>query len=277
MNLNWIETAIYGLVMGITEVLPVSSRAHGAMLSKLLGQADSPLITLLLHLAAFLAIYTGCQAAIVRMLRALALSRVPKRRRKRPLDTKSLMDFRLWRTTVIPVVLCFFFYDKVRTLDSNLLIVSAFVMFNGLLLYIPQFFPGCNKDARNLSRFQGLAIGFAMGLSVFPGISGLGAALAIGLILGVESHYAVNLCLLTNLAALVCLIVHDVLAIAAVGIGMLTAVAAVKLLFMALAAFGGCRLAIRIMRKTVTSGGVSAFAYYCWGVALLVFILNLLA
>lgn len=274
MNLSLPGEILYGLVMGATEVLPVSSRAHGQMLLKLLGDGASPLCLLFLHLGVALALYTASLSTIVRITRALALARIPKRRRKRPLDTVSLMDFRLLRTAVIPAVLFTLLYPKLRALDSNLLIVSAFVFFNGLLLYIPQFFPGCNKDARTLSRVEGLVMGAAMGLGVFPGVSGMGASVSAGLICGVERKYAVNLSLLTNLAVLITLIVHDVMSIISAGVGVVSFSQIFGFFVVGVSAFGGCRLAIRLVRKL---SDFTNFAYYCWGVALLVFILNLLA
>lgn len=277
MNLSWMQSIFYGLVVGASEVLPVSSRAHSQMLLKLLGESETALMALFIHAGIALALYFSSQAVIVRVMRALALARIPKRRRKRPLDTKSLMDFRLWRTTLLPAILFFAFYGKVKALDTNLVIVSAFVLFNGLVLYLPQFFPGCNKDARTLSRVDGLLMGLGMGLGVFPGVSGVGVSVSIGSICGVDRNYCVNLALLTDLAAVIVLIVHDVLNLMSVGVGVLSFVVILRCLLMALMAFAGCRFAVRLMRKLASANGFGGFAYYCWGVALLVFILNLLA
>ncbi len=274
MNLSIPAQILYGFVMGAAEVLPVSSRAHGQMLAKLLGDSASPLGMLFLHLGVVLALYTATRETTVRILRALALARVPKRKRKRPLDVTSLMDFRLLRTMVIPAVLLTLLYSKLSVLDSNLLIVSAFVFFNGLLLYIPQFFPGCNKDARTLSPLEGLFIGAGMGLGVFPGVSGMGAGVSIGLICGVERKYMMNMALLTNLAVLITLTVHDVLALLSFGVGVLSFAQIADCFLVGLAAFAGCTIAVRVVRKL---SDFTNFAYYCWGVALLVFILNLLA
>ena len=44
-------------------------------------------------MAVFAAIYYSSQAQMVRMQRARALARVPKRKRKRPLDVRSMMDW----------------------------------------------------------------------------------------------------------------------------------------------------------------------------------------
>lgn len=277
MNLSWIESLFYGFITGVTEILPVSSRAHSQLLLRLLGGTNQNLCLLMIHLGVFAALYYSGNVFITRVMRAIALSRIPKRKRKRPLDTKSLMDFRLWRTTIIPTIAFFFFYGRIRDLENSLLAISILVFINGFILYLPQFFGSSNKDSRNLSRIDGLLMGLGCGLGVLPGISGIGAALSVASVCGVERQYAINLTLLTDLAAVGCLIVHDILAVMATGPGIITAMTLIQYAVSALAGFFGCLLAIRWMRKIASTHGCSAFAYYCWGVALLVFILNLLA
>ena len=41
MELSAIEHLVYGFVSGMTEILPVSERAHSALLLKILGQMES--------------------------------------------------------------------------------------------------------------------------------------------------------------------------------------------------------------------------------------------
>lgn len=277
MNLSWIESIFYGFITGLTEIVPVSSRAHSQLLMKLMGGSSQHLCLLMIHLGILAALYSSSNALITRVLRAIALSKVPKRKRKRPLDTKSLMDFRLWRTTVIPTAAIFFFYGRIRELENSLLAISILVFINGFILYLPQFFGTSNKDSRNLSRVDGMLMGLGCGLGAFPGVSGVGTALSVASVCGVERNYAVNLVLLTDLVAVICLAAHDVLALFASGLGVLTALTLIQYLLSALAGFLGCKLAIRWMRQVVSSHGCGAFAYYCWGLALLVFILNLLA
>ena len=138
--MNWLQSVLYGFLTGASDVLPVSSRAHGILLLKIFGTTiDGNLMQLFLHLAAMLAIYMSSRPTITRIRRALALKRIPKRKRRRPLDTKSLMDFRLLRTTAVPIVLAYLFYDKLFSLGSNMMLVAFFLLLNGLMIYIPRF------------------------------------------------------------------------------------------------------------------------------------------
>lgn len=278
MNLNWIQSVVFGFFSGLTEILPVSARAHSLLLLKIFGQSRSEdLSQLLIHLSILAALYYSSLTSIVRVARAVNLARIPKRKRKRPLDTKSLMDFKLWRTMLLPVILGYLIYNRVAVLEKKLLIVSILLFLNGVILYIPQFLPGCNKDSRNLSRVDGLLMGLGGAASVLPGISGIGTAVSIGSVRGVERSYALNLAVLMAMVMTAFLAVYDVMGIVSSGIGGISFGIIVKYILSSVAAFCGAFLGIRIMRVLAAEVGFVFFSYYCWGVALFAFILNLMA
>ena len=278
MELNWLEGILFGFVSGLTDILPVSAQAHKLIMLKLFGIKTEPgLLRLLIHIGILGALYSNCLTHIVKIIRAKNLARIPKKKRKRPLDYKSLMDFRLWQTMIIPVILVFFLYEKASALHGSLSLMAIFLFVNGIILYIPPFLPGSNKDSRNLSRVEGLLMGLGGATSVLPGVSGVGTALSVASICGVERSYGLSMVLLMNIATTVCLIVFDILAIASSGMESLTFMIFVSYILFAAAAFLGTTLAIRFMRKRAAEKGYAVFAYYCWGVALFTFILNLLA
>ena len=278
MNSSWILTMIYGLISGLTEILPVSSQAHRMLILKLLGEnQQSELLTLLIDLGVLAALYMGCQTNIVRIMRARRLAQIPKSRRKRPLDTKSLMDFRMLRTMLVPVVIVFFFYQKLDNLVSSMLVVALLLLLNGIILYIPQFLPGSNRDSRTLSRVQGFLVGLGGSLSMIPGLSGVGAAMSIGSVCGMDRTYALNMTLMMDIAVSVGIVIFDFLALVSSGVGVFGFGILVSYILAALAAFGAATLGIKVMRMLAPNIGYSLFAYYCWGLAMFTFILNLLA
>lgn len=278
MDLNFLQSILYGFSAGLAEILPISARAHSILLLKVFGAGKSnQLFTLLIHIAVLAAIYFSGQTQIVRISRALSLARVPKKKRKRPLDMKSIMDFKLWRIMILPVILMYFLYDNVAAIESNLLIISILIFINGLILYIPQFLPGSNKDSRTLSPLDGLFMGLGGSLSILPGISGIGAAVSVGAVRGAERTYALNIALMMSSIIMVWLIIYDVIAIAATGIGVISVSIILKYIISAVAAFGGACLGITIMRTMAENSGYHYFAFYCWGIAFFTFILNLLA
>ena len=276
--MNWLENIVYGLVSGLSDILPVSAQAHKLLMMKLFGITTEPsLLRLLIHVSILAAVYYNCMPHIVKILRALSLSRIPKRRRKRPLDVKSLMDFRLWQTMVLPVILVDLFYAKISAMHTSLILMAIFLFINGIILYIPPFLPGSNKDSRTLSRVEGVLMGLGGAASVLPGISGVGAAMSVASVTGVERSYSLTMVLLMHLAVSAALIVFDLLAIFSGGVEVLNFIILLSYLASAAAAFGGATVAIRIMRMMAAEKGFQSFAFYCWGVALLTFLLNLLA
>ena len=278
MELSWFENILYGFVMGVTEIIPVSSQAHRILLLKLFGvNDDSPLLRMLVHIAALVAVYICCQTQIVKILRARKMSRIPKQKRRRPLDVKSLMDLRLWQTMIIPVILGFFIYEKVQPIGNNLLVLAVLLFINGLILYIPQYLTSSNKDSRTMSRVEGLLMGLGGSLSVFPGISGVGASLSIGSICGVERSYTLNMTLLMSLVSLLGFIVFDVMAIVSIGLSGLSFTVLLGYLLSAAGAFVSVMIGIRFMRGLAANTGFNIFACYCWGLALFTFIMNLMS
>jgi len=278
MELSGFEHLIYGLVSGLTEIFPVSARAHSAIMLKVLG-ADriSGLPVLLIHVAVLAAIYLSSRSQLVKMSRARRLARIPKKRRKRPLDLCSLMDSRFLLTMMLPVILVDLLYRNISEVSFSLLAVAVLLFVNGVVLYVPQFFPGSNKDARSLSRLEGVVMGIGGGLSVVPGLSGLGAAVSVGSICGIERSYALNMSLLMNMAYLVGMIVYDIIGLIQYGLGLFTFQWFIVYILAAALAFVGAMLAIRIMRALASDRGYHFFSYYCWGIALFTFILNLMA
>lgn len=276
--MNWLQSVLYGFLSGAADILPVSSRAHGILLLKIFGTTvDGNFMLLFLHAAVMLALFYSCRTQLIRIRRALALARIPKKKRRRPLDTKSLMDFRLLRTTAIPIILAYFLYDVVYPIGNSLLAVSGFLFLNGLILYIPQFLPTGNKDARAMSRLDGLFIGLGGALSIFPGISAIGAMVSVGSVLGVDKEYGMNNALIMGILVSACIVVNDVLRIISVGLTGVTFQIVLVCLATGIAAFAGTFLGIRLLRAVQKNMGFSIFAFYCWGLALFMFLLNLVA
>jgi len=278
MVLSWFESILYGLFSGLTDILPVSAQAHKLIMLKVFGASNEPeLMRLFIHIAVLMALYVNCSPMIVKIGRARRLSRVPKKRRKRPLDTKSLMDFSLLQTIIIPIIIVFFFYEKTLTWGSNMILVACFIFLNGIIMYIPQFLPGSNKDSRMLSRIEGLLIGLGGATSVIPGLSGIGAALSISSVCGVEKNYGLSMALLMNMVIMIGNIIFDLMAIFSGGIDLFGAIILLNYLFTAIIAFCGAMGGIRIMRFLAADIGFTVFAYYSWGLALFTFVLNLIA
>lgn len=278
MDLNWLHSIFYGFVSGFADILPVSAQAHKVLLLKFFGvKGNMDLLNLLIHIAVFAALYHTSRSNLIRMNRARALARVPKRKRKRPLDVRSLMDWSLLKTMVIPVILGVVLFQYTASWQSNLILITLFLFLNGLVLYIPQFLPSSNKDSRTLSRVEGLLMGFGGFLSVLPGFSAVGGAVSVGSVCGVEREFCLDMALMMNLVLNGGMAVYDVLGIVNHGFGVLSVSIFLRYLVTAGAAFGGTVLGIRVLKYLSQEHGYSLCGVYCWGLALFSFILNLMA
>lgn len=278
MDLNWLQSILYGFLSGLTDILPVSAQAHKVLLLKFFGiKGDMQTMDLLIHLAVFAALYVSCQSQLIRMSRARALARVPKKKRKRPLDVRSLMDLSMLKTMLIPVILGLLVYRRAAELKSNLMLVAIFLLLNGIIMYVPQFLPSSNRDSRTLSRVEGLLMGLGGAASVLPGVSAIGAAASIGSVCGVDRVYGLNMALLMDLFLTLGLLVYDVMAVVGTGVGTLSFLILVRYLLTALIAFVGAMLGIKLLRSLAANHGLTLFALYCVGLSLFTFILNLMA
>lgn len=275
--MNVLESIIFGLFSGLSDVLPVSSQAHKAMILKIFGEkAENPVLRLLIHIAILAALYYSCSPHITRILRQLKLSRIPKKKRKRPLDVQLLMEFKLLRTMLIPVLLSLLLYNKTSGWGLKLNLTAIFLLLNGIVLYLPNLLPTGNKDARSMSGLEGLLMGIGASLSVLPGVSSVAGSLSVASVCGAERTFALNMTYLMHMVLTVALIAFDLAAVVAAGISGIGAMVLLSYVLAAAAAFFGTYLGIRMMRVLAVNIGFSMFAYYSFGAALLSFVLYLM-
>jgi undecaprenyl-diphosphatase len=278
LELSFFENLILGFISGFAEVLPVSAQAHRIVILKMLGfNGESAVLRFMIHLASAGALYFYCKGHIVRMMRARRLARVPKSRRKRPLDTEALMDFSLLKFALIPVILGFLLYGKLAFLSRKLIYVAALLLINGIILYVPQYLPGSNKQSAALSRVDSLYFGLGGVLGMVPGISAIGSAVSIGTVRGMDTQKALDFALLINIPVNLGFALFDFMEMMGAGSGSLAFRTLLFAFFAGATAFAGMILAINLLKKIAGSMGYSVFAFYSWGAALMTFLLYLAA
>ncbi len=276
MELNWFEALIYGIVSGLTEFLPVSSSAHQALMLKLFGSASAGnLLTLLVHLSILLALFSDRSQYIEQLRRNQRLATIPKQRRKRQPDLTRLLEMKMLKTAVIPLLISYIFYPKFRQWDNNLLWISVFLIVNGVLLFMPLLVRNGNKDARSMTGLDSLLLGICSALAGLPGISRIGAVSSAAVARGADKEHALNWALLICIPGLACYVGFDLFAIVTGGIGPFGVLTLIGCLLACVGSFFASRFAIRTMRSFARRMGFSGFCYYCWGVALFSFIMYL--
>lgn len=275
MDMNWFECILYGLVSGMTEILPVSSQAHEALLLKLFGAGENPLLRILVHTAIWEALYLSLRDHVELMLQERDLARIPPRRRDRQPDPIPLFDLKLTRSALIPMLLGFALSPLLRSWQTDLSKAAIFLVLNGLILYIPCRIQSGNKDSRSMTGLDSLLLGISGALAVFPGISRVGAVVSTAVGRGADKEHALRWAFLLSLAALMGVIGFDALALFRTGVEALTVPVVLSYALATAAAFFGAVAGIRGMRFLAVHTGFSGFSYYCWGAALFAFLMYL--
>ena len=260
MTLSWLQSIIFGFLSGLTDILPVSSQAHKAIMLQMFGaDYEPPIMRLMIHLATFAALYYSCNAQINRIMRQRRLAKIPKKRRKRPVDVQVLMDFRLLCTMAVPVVLGFLFYRKTSAWNMRLNWIAVFSIINAVVLYLPVLLPSGNKDSRNMTPLEGLFMGVGGAISVLPGVSSVGGMTAIGSLSGGDRVFVLNIALLMQMVITAAHIVFDVMYMITVGAGSIGFGILLGYILAAATAFAGVYLGIRIMRTLAVNIGYNIF------------------
>lgn len=275
--MNWFQSLVFGLFSGLSDVLPVSSQAHKAIMLKIFGvNEEAPLLRLLIHIAILAALYYSCGNHILRISRQLRLSRIPKKKRKRPLDVRTLMEFKLLRMMILPVLVSLLAYNHTSEWGTKLNLIAIFLLVNGVILYLPSLLPTGNKDSRSMSGLEGILIGLGGAASVVPGISSVAGATSVASACGAERTFALNLTYLMHMVLTIGLIAFDLAAVFAAGLGSLSFTVLLTYIVAAAAAFIGAHFGIRAMRMMAVNIGYSIFALYSFGAALISFVLYLM-
>lgn len=275
MELTWFEHLVYGLISGFAEFLPISAVAHQAVFSVLVGAEGYPWLRLACHAGSLIALIFVLIPTLSRMRRERKIARTPKKRRRRQPDFATMMEIRIMRVAAISMILVFLSYGLVYDLYERQWLLALLLGMNGILLYIPQYLPGANKQAESLSGLDGMLIGLSSGAGVVPGFSRIGLGTSVALMRGADRRYAVELGLLLSIPALAVMILLDF----AAGVGTVMSISALLVfgcITAAAAAFAASYFAIFLIRFLAVKAGFSGFAYYCWGLALFTLILYLI-
>ena len=276
MDWNLLYYALYGLISGLGELLPVSPTAHGYLI-QLLTRFDTrqPAMLLCIHFACFLAIAIRYRERIGHIRRELKIRKIPKADRKRNPDDLAVADGKLLQTCLIPVVvlvgLSALSYDTMAKLPW----LCLFLLASGIVMYLPQFLPGANKDGRSLSRKDGVILGSSFALGIVPGFSRIGSMISVGLMCGCDISYIPDIAMLLSLPMLLGLMIVDAVLWIMAGT-VIAGIAIVYLVLAAVTAFVGAWLAMEIMEYLSMRSNFYGFAYYNWGLALFGFLVYLM-
>ena len=277
MNMNFLQSIVMGIVSGLAEMLPISSEAHRALFRTFFGiESEDALFRLLVHISCLIALCLFYSGEIIALRKANRLMKIPPKRRRGILNTAYAYTVKLLRSAVIVMILCRIPTFMLRFMESSLLLLSFALIVNGLLLLLPRLVRGGNMDSRNMPRINGLLLGLGAGLSVFPGISAVGAVLSVGHWRTIDRKFALKFSYILLIPVLCVQIVFDFASMVTGGTAAFSGIGLVSALAGAAAAGFAAYWGIRLMNNLADRSDYSFFSYYSWGIALLSFMLYLM-
>lgn len=276
MDWNVIYYMIYGLFAGLGELMPVSVPAHAYLVDLMTDlEAMHPLLLMMCHGMCLLAILIFFRGRIGHIIRETRIASQPVKKRRRQPDMTAVLDAKVILIGLIPMGIGILLSGITYGRFARLPMLSLTLLVSGIVLYIPQFLPGANKDSRSLSRKDGILLAFWSAFGLVPGMSRVGTMISCGLIKGCDKQYISDLTMLVSVPVLLGLIIVDAIMLIA-GNTVLDSEIFVYFIVAAVMAFVGAWLAMVIVRFVTVKSNFNGFAYYSWGLSLFSFLVYLM-
>jgi undecaprenyl-diphosphatase len=269
------EAALWGVLQGLTEFLPVSSSGHLVLVPWLLGRTP-PGFTydVAVHFATLLAVLLFFRAEVLMLLRG-ALDLVTRRR----LDTP---EARLAWFVILGSIPAVLVGALLKSTFDQLFgappVVALLLLVTGLVLYLadragprpvsraPAIEAGA-EDARDMGQLglrDAFTIGLAQAVALAPGISRSGATISAGLFRGLSRPEAARFSFVLSIPAVFGAAALEALDTLQAG----TAVAWPLIIAGMVAAFVSGYFALGLLFRVLQRRGLTVFAIYCWALSL---------
>ena len=194
---NIFQAFILGLVQGITEFLPISSTAHLLITTKAfgwqqLGQKDyADAIQLGSVFAVFIYFWKDISSVVTGGVSGLI------RQDWQDLNVKILTGIIVG---TLPALIIGYLLKDALEYSALLIAIASIIMAS--LLFVAERFSVHKRGFANLEIKDGLLVGLAQALALFPGVSRSGSTLTTGLFLGLDRETAARFSFLVGLPVL---------------------------------------------------------------------------
>lgn len=250
--MNVIDSAILGIIQGLTEFLPVSSSGHLELGKAILGDQSIPeeslLFTVVLHFATALSTMVVFRKDIYLLIKgALKFE-----------WNEDLQFVSKIAVSMIPAVIVGLFFEKQleALFNGNILLVGCMLIVTAALLILADKAKDTNKK---VSFKDAIIIGVSQAIAMLPGISRSGATISTSVLLGNDKTKAARFSFLMVVPLIFGKIAKDIFSgdlnfddsnTVALGVGFIAAF---------VSGLVACTWMISLVRKSK----LSYFAYYC--------------
>ena len=233
-----------GLLQGLTEFLPVSSSGHLVIAQHFIGLTSPPvLFDILLHLATALAVIVVLWSQLLQL----------------NLKTIGFILLASLPAAIVGLIL----NSSIVTIFSSLTLVAFALLINSLILFSAQHFFK-NAQSTSLSAKNSLVIGLFQALAIIPGISRSGSTISAGILAKLKPQLVFNFSFLLSLPA-----IFGAVLLQLKDLSFFQTQLGLPLLLGSITAFVSGLISLKLLKKFVSQGRFSFFAYYCLALGLI--------
>jgi len=172
-----IQAIVLGVVQGITEWLPISSKSHLIIVQQLFGLVQPAIFDLLLHIGSLLVVLFVFWKDIIALIKGVFKG-----------DKQSIKYVAFIVAASLPaIIIGLVFKKEIELALSNLFILGFGFLFTALILFCSKF---TSVKSKSIKLWHALVIGISQIAALFPGISRSGTTISTGMIIGVKGKEA---------------------------------------------------------------------------------------
>jgi Uncharacterized bacitracin resistance protein len=194
-----------GIIQGLTEFLPVSSSGHLCLMQNIFGMEDVETsyftFDILLHFATLIAVFIVYRRDILNIIIAFfTLIKKAVQGKLKEINPDERMVVMIIIGT-LPLFAALLVKDYVQVLYGYTKIIGGILIFNGLILFLSDYFAHGKKDASNAKIKDSVIVGLCQMCALLPGLSRSGSTITGGLVSGFKREYAVKFSFLLSIPA----------------------------------------------------------------------------
>jgi undecaprenyl-diphosphatase len=258
------KAVILGIVQGLTEFLPISSSGHLEITGQaLLGHRPGVAFIAVTQLGTMAAVLVYFRTDLLNITKAFVRGLTDR-------SARHTTDYRLaWYIGLgtIPIVVAGVAFENAIEAGQTLRLIASALIGLGLLLLVAERVGRRARGIESLTLKDGLAIGVAQAMALFPGVSRSGSTLTAGMFLGLERAAAARYSFLLSVPAVVLSGLYQLQEIGGGAVGPAATVVAT------LMAFVSGYLAIAGLLKYLSTHSTLVFVAYRVAVGALVLVL----
>lgn len=257
-----LQTVVFALVQGITELFPISSVAHGVLTPYVFQWSLSPdflkehflPFLVMLHLGTAIALLIFFGTEWIQIIGSLFT------RDKTARKLLWIIIAGTFPAAIIGLVL----ESPLRHMFSNVTSAAAFLIVNGLILYWGEKLKGRGqKEIQDLSYGQAVIIGLFQALALIPGFSRSGATMTAGFWLGLKHGASARLSMLLATPIIIGAGIIEVPRLMHTNTTGLLQISVLGGIASGIAAYISVWLLMRWFRTNEVAA-MRPFAWYCW-------------